>query len=246
MAISKADRVLKEIFEPLLLEQDYLKIYRNPPPSFAELKEFAQLIANDQSEESFQKFIAMHPKFLLRLSLSTDDFNIGLLAEPPISHFNTADFGILTVSQGGSRVTLIELERPSDRLFTKKLTPAKKLQTAIGQVQDWDQWIRSNKQTFVNTVLRILAALPKHPWATANGSRIFTDKKRLVQMWNGFGGQSEFELDYVIVIGRWSQLTDKEKERLIYLNRKNESINLHIRTYDNLARKAIDGPKYLW
>lgn len=246
MEKNKVNQIIKEIFEPFLLGDEFPKHVLNAPPTFNEIKEFAKLILEDESEESFQKYISKHPHFLFRLAPSTDDTNLGLLVKPPISNFNTADYGILSVSQGGCRIFLVEIERPSDNLFTNKLTPAQKLQTAIGQVHDWDQWIRNNQQAFVNTCFKLLKNSSKYPQKGKNGSFIYCDKNKLENTWNAFGGSEFCTLQYLIVIGRWSKLSEDQKKRLMYLNRNFGELNLRIRTYDNLVRKAIDGPKFLW
>jgi hypothetical protein len=62
--------------------------------------------------------------FLFRAILSSGDTICGLLIKPPIGNFFYADYAIVTVGHGGCGITLIELERLSDKLFTKKLTPA--------------------------------------------------------------------------------------------------------------------------
>lgn len=242
----RINEIIREIFDPYLLGDEMPKHILNSPVTYQQITEFASLIAEDKSEESFQSYIAQNPNFLFRLAPSTDDTGLGLIAKPPISVFNTADFGILGVSQGGARMFLIELERPSDQLFTKKLGPTQKLQGAIGQVQDWDQWIRSNRQTFFNTCFTILRNAPKHPDRTHNGTFIYTEPEDIENVWNGFGGSQYCTIEYLIVIGRWSQLSQEEQERLIYLNTQNQHLNLRIRTYDNLVRKAIDGPKFFW
>jgi hypothetical protein len=245
--MSKAiDKIIAEIFSPFLLIDDYPKLHKFKPPTFKQIEEFAKLIAQDKSEETFHQFLSRHPHFLFRLAPSTDDTTLAFISKPPISNFNTADFGLLTVSQGGCRLFLIELERPSDRLFTSKLTPAKKLQTAMGQVHDWDQWVRNNRQTFMNTMMRILKDAETSKKKHKSGTHTLCDIERLEGIWNGFGGIEHCTFEYLIVIGRWSKLTIKERERLMYLNSNTEQTNLRIRTYDNLARKVIDGPRYFW
>ena len=242
----KVDDIVREIFDPYVLGDEMPKHLLNSPVTYQQITEFASLIAENKSEESFQSYVAQNPNFLFRLAPSTDDTGLGLIAKPPISIFNTADFGILGVSQGGTRMFLIELERPSDQLFTKKLTPAQKLQGAIGQIHDWDQWIRSNRHTFFNTCFTILKNAPKYPNRTHNGTFIYEEPEHIEGLWNAFGGSDYCTIEYLIVIGRWSQLLKVEQERLIYLNTQYKHLNLRIRTYDNLVRKAIDGPRLFW
>lgn len=246
MAKSKIKQIIQEILDPMALGEDMPKHILNAPVSYKQLEDFARLIEVDKSEESFQKYLSKNPNYLFRLAPSTDVNHLGFLAKPPINNFNTADYAILSISQGGTRVFLIEIERPSDKLFTAKLSPAKKLQTAIGQIQDWDQWIRNNRQAFINTCFKLLEKSPHYPDAGPKGSFIYQDAKHLESSWNGFGGTEHCFFEYLIVIGRWSQLTKAERNKLMYLNHLNHHLNLRIRTYDNLARLAYIGPMNRW
>jgi hypothetical protein len=246
MEKEQIEKVINEIFDPFLLGDEMPAHILNSPVTYQQITEFAALIIQDKSEESFQQYLAQNPNFLFRLAPSTDDTNLGFIAKPPISNFNTADFGIFSVSQGGARIFLVEIERPSDQLFTQKLTPAQKLQIAIGQVQDWDQWIRANRQTFINTCFKILRASPKYPDKSHNGTFIYTDADNIEATWNAFGGSEYCNIEYLIVIGRWSHLSKEQKDRFMYLNTQYHNLNLRIRTYDNLVRKAIEGPKFFW
>ncbi len=248
MPATKAEiqKVLSEIFDPFVLGDEYPRKGGITPPTYREIVQIAKLIAEDESEETFQRYLAMHPNLFFRLVPSTDDSVIGFLCKPPISNFNFADFMIFTFSQGGDKVFLIEIERPSDCLFTRKLTPARKLTTALGQVDDWKQWIQQNKQTFLNTTLRLLTEAPEHSANTNGGSFKYWNNYRIENLWKGFGGNDYATLEFLILIGRWSKLTKREQERLIFFNQSHDDENLRIRTYDNFIRRAIEGPKYFW
>ena len=246
MSKKEIEQILNEIFNPLILGDEIPMHKLNQSPSYEEIKKLAELMVKDESEESFQKFLEQKPHFLFRLAPSTDDTNIGLLTKPPINNFNYADFLIFSVSQGGTRIFLVEIERPNDKLFTSKLTPAKKLQTALGQIHDWNEWIQNNKQTFLNSALHILERAPVYPKKTSTGNFAFRKKEEIQALWQGFGGQESCTFEYLIVIGRWSKLSSREQKRLMYLNRNYGKQNIRIRTYDNFIRKAIEGPKYFW
>lgn len=240
------EQILKEIFDPFIFGDELKSHVLWKSPSFKEIEDFASLILKDESEESFQKFLSQKSNFLFRQAFSTDESPLGIIAKPPLSNFNFADFAIFSVSQGGCHIQLIELERPSDKLFTKKMTPGYKLQTAIGQIYDWKEWLQSNQETFINTSFRILKDAPKFPAKPEKGTFIYCPKNRLETTWRAFGGNESCTIDYVIVLGRWSKLTEKEQKRLILLNNSYSSQWIKIRTYENFIRKAIDGPKNLW
>ena len=244
MIIDSLEEVIDEIFNPNLgiLSVDKQLV----SPTFSQLKDVAQLILDDKSEESFQQFFVDHPHFLFRSLPGSGDTTLGLIAKPPIGNFYNADFAIFTVGQGCCSISLIELERPSDNLFTNKLTPAKKLQTAIGQVDDWNEWLTNNQKSFINTGLELLKKAPVYPSKAHNGSFKTHSNKNIDNTWNAFGGYDTCYISNLIIIGRWGKLTEKERKRLLFYNKKYRSTNFQIRTYDQLIRQGYDGPKFFW
>jgi len=242
----EVQKILQEIFNPFIQAEDLKSHDLWRSPDFSDLENFALLLLEDKSEESFQKFLGDKSNFLFRQSFSTDESPLGIIAKPPLSNFNFADFAIFSVSQGGPHIHLIELERPNDRLFTKKMTPAHKLQTALGQIYDWKEWLQSNQVTFINSCFKILKDAPKYPVKKENGTFIYCDKNKLNNIWNAFGGTEFCTIDYLIVLGRWGNLDEKERSRLILYNKNNASQFIKIRTYEGFIRKALDGPRNLW
>ncbi len=246
MTKKEIEKVLQDILDPLIISDEYNFRQAIPAPTYQDIIDFIKIIIEDKSEESLQKFISKHPNFIFKLMPSTDDTILTLISKAPIGNFKVSDYVMLIVSQGGCAVYMIEIERPSDRLFTNKLTPAQKLAGALGQVNDWKEHILKNQQSFLNSLFTITQALPLIPNKTANGSFNFFGSKQIRKNWLGFGGDEYCHFEYLIVIGRWSNLTSREKEKLIFLNNNLSKEGIRVRTFDNLIRKAIDGPKYLW
>ncbi|MES1181958.1 MAG: Shedu anti-phage system protein SduA domain-containing protein, partial [Flavobacterium sp.] len=133
-----------------------------------------------------------------------------------------------------------------DRLFTGKLTPANKLQTAIGQITDWNQWVTTNRQTFVKEGLELLKKAPLFPKQTANGSFKCMPNNKIESTWNAFGGFEHCYISNLIIIGRWSKLNEKERKRLLFHNTNSQQHFFQIRTFDQLIRKGYDGPPMFW
>jgi Domain of unknown function (DUF4263) len=240
------EKILTEIFDPTIFPDEIPRSEHYKPPTFKDVQEIAQIIIDDGTEESFQKYFNKNPHFLFRAIPSSGDTICGLLIKPPIGNFFYADYAIVTVGQGGCGITLIELERPSDKLFTKKLTPAQKFQTALGQINDWNEWLVSNKQTFANTILTLLKKAPQYPKTDKNGSFKCLPNIRIENCWKGFGGYEDCYIGNLLVISRWSNLDEKEKKRLLFHNSKNRQHFFQIRTYDQLIRKGYDGPNRYW
>ena len=145
-------------------------------------------------------------------------YSLGFLTKPPISNFFNADYAIFTVGQGGCGITLIELESPSDKLFTKKTNASGKASDCTGQIDDWNQWLVENKNSFITTCLGLLKKCKKLPDISENLSFKTITNTKMNDIWNAFGGAEECFITNLVIIGRGSQLNEKERKRLIFHN----------------------------
>jgi len=210
-------------------------------PGFPDIKALAELIKTEPAEERLQQFFEERPQFLLGLFGQGDDGDIAFLTKPPVGNDFRADFGILNVGQGGCSIRLVELERSSASLFTQSGTPAKTLQSAMGQVRDWHQWITANQQTFVRDTLERAKKLPLFPNKSDNNSFRLRSPESMEESWRHFGGYDDPMISYAIVAGRWGQMSEEHRKRLVFLNRHDGHLH-KIHTYDQLARRAYDRP----
>ena len=215
-------------------------------PGYYALSSFASLLANDHSEEDLQKFLTVYPQFLMGSFGIRDDGDLALLCKPRIGIGFVADFGLLSFSQGGPRITLVEIEPSNVPLFTKAGTPARYLQHSLGQLEDWRQWIKLNKDTFVRDTLEAGRHADSYlPGQHQPHSVRFRSPENIQRLWNGFGGNDYVYLRYAIIIGRWAKLSEDHRKRLIHYNQEHQAQEIY--TYDQMARKALIRPDiYLW
>lgn len=238
-------KIIDEIFDSRLSENSHDWHKNLPPPTHKTLTEIVTLLHEKRNEEDFQRFFSKNPTFLFRAVPSYGDTNVGVITKLPIGNSFISDFAVFTIGQGGCKITLIEIEKPSDDLFTKKLTYAQKLNTAIGQVTEWSEWINLNKRTFIRDSIESLKKSPKINGFDFKGSFKTMDNESIESGWNIFHGFSEYcIISSIIVIGRWSRLKENEKKRLLFLNNPQNSPTIQIRTYDQVIRKcfAIETP----
>ncbi len=238
--------VIEEIFNPGLIPEEVPFDENLRQPSFKEITEVAELVVRNAREEDFQLFFSRHPSFLFRSAPFSHDLLLGILIKPPIGINYKADYSIFTVGQGGPAITLIEIENPNDKLFTRRLTPSSELQTALGQIDDWNQWININKSTFVRDSFELLRKCPSIPARTHNGGFKTVKNKMIDDVLNQFEGESICIISNLLVIGRWSQLTKSEKNRLVFLNNKNTNQGVKIRTFDQIIKKGFEGQPKFW
>jgi hypothetical protein len=235
--------ILADIFEPLLMKEN---IGDSPIPTFDDAVAFAKLLLTNPLEEDFQRFLVDRHHLVLRATQSGDDNTQGLLSKPPIGIFKKADFCVFRIGQGGCSIIFVEIENAIDILFNKDLTFSKKMRVARNQVDDWKQYIATSHGTVVKDLVKILKESPMYPEKSPTGSFRLREPERIEQAWNGFGGYENCYIGYYIIIGRWSKLSQEEKERLIYLNNENRANGVYIRTYEQIIRKAFDGPEFPW
>lgn len=234
-------RVLAEIFSGAGGIADLQPKLAVMSASFDDTVALAELLTRDVAEEELQQLLTQRPQILLGALGYAQNTDLAFVTKPAIGTQFCADFGLLSYDQGGCDIHLIELERASAPLFTGKDTPAQRLQSAMGQVRDWDEWIRRNQSTFVRDLIDYCKALPLYPAKHANGSFRLVEGDRLEGAWRGFGGFDHPSIRYTIVIGRWSQISDDHQKRLIYLNRHDGALQ-QIRTFDQVARRSYARP----
>lgn len=92
------------------------------------VEQFTKLLDTERLEPPIQDFIEKHPILLSRFSAKR------LFVKPNIVGRFEADFGVV---DSRNQLWLIELEKPSMKLFKKDGHPTAELMHAYGQVTDW-------------------------------------------------------------------------------------------------------------
>lgn len=155
-----------------------------------------------------------------------------VLSKFPVGIKHVSDFVVFGyrnwTNDVGIHATLIELERPTAKLFTKAGDPAAVLNHALRQVQDWKAWLGRNGDYFRRTV-RSLLAEGNDAGRTIKSTRSLSGFYRDVIV-----GALDDHVSYAftIIAGRRPQMTLAERIRL---DEMNNSLNgVRIMTYDAL------------
>ena len=128
----------------------------------------------------------------------------------------------------GIHATLIELERPTGKLFTKAGDPAAVLTHALRQVQDWKAWLARNGDYFRRTVRSLL--VEGSPTERLRSSRSLSGFYRDVII-----GALDDHVSYgfTVIAGRRQPMSLADRIRL---DEMNNSLNgIRIMTYDALV-----------
>jgi hypothetical protein len=211
---------------------------RAPAPGAGELFELCELLAAAPAERELQTFFQRNVGFLTGLFGTNDNLDLAVLFQPPIGTHHRADFCILQVSQGGALACLVEIESCHERLYTRARIPARRLNGALGQLDDWQSRIDRDPIYHAREFIEAACKLPLLGKVSAEASGVrFRREEEIRNLWYGFGGFEVPTFSYVVVMGRWSQLSADEKMRLIDFNRSNQG-HRKIYTYEQLARQA--------
>ena len=123
-------------------------------------------------------------------------------------------------------ITLVEIEKPNLRLFSKSGDPTLGLTHAIRQIQDWKRWIGSNRAYFVDELRRALEAEP--PLHENHSS---TRNHLLRYIVDGIHER------YLVVVGRRESLS--KSDRLLLGQMNHDLQGIAIVTYDVIINVLI-------
>jgi hypothetical protein len=139
-----------------------------------------------QREEDCQSFLADNKEILsvtFNKQLCIPKFRFG---NEFVSDFVLFD----EFSSLGYQVTLVEIETATARAFTKNGKYAKRLNDAIGQINDWFAWISQNEEYFLQTLnsaarksgkaSRLASALGFRNFLPPHRNRVFVDAKIVI------------------------------------------------------------------
>lgn len=231
------ERVLAEIIDAGFVKETDPRIPIRLSPKYDDLVSFAELLSHEPREEDLQKYIEAHPGFLLGMFGDADGPDVAFIAKPRVNTAYVADFAVMSTGQGGSTIHLIEIERSSEPLFTRKNTPAETFRAALGQIDDWRQWISLNTPTFTRDIVDRAKNLPHYHERGEVASFRSVSPETIEHAWRNFGGYDHTFIQYTIILGRWGLMSEPHRKRLIYRNQQPDN-HVLVYTYDEMARRA--------
>ena len=177
--------------------------------------ELRDLIDQNRPEQEYQAFLERHSRFIPREFVQNHGIHGRLvLAKLGMAKDYVSDFFYIAKSSGDTNYVLIELEKPSSRLFKANNDFHSDLYAGLNQIARWRTWFgnTANREAFVNSTLRPL------------------------QMY-GMIGNPVF-IKYVLVIGRRAEVAGNEFRRNLLASQ--EQHDFKILSYDSLL-EDIDG-----
>ena len=167
------------------------------------MRKFEDVIQSSR-EEDVQSYLSDNQNILLAA------FGDGWAVNECIPKFRfgneyVSDFVIVTGQSFSYDITLVELEPPTEQPFTKAGKFAKRLNDAIGQVNDWFAWIHENEDYFRKSLSKAMK--------NSYGARQIEKPHRNERL--GFPDENRHRnfVSAKIVIGRREMLTEEDNKR---------------------------------
>lgn len=179
------------------------------------LKDFQKILdSEDSTEQTFQDYLEQHtalfhPPFELNHSVHLSL----LLSKFKLDTSLTTDFVYLTKSSAFWWVVLVELEHPRKRLFNKSALPSADLTAAIGQVNDWRNYIERNPSAI---------------------------EKKTAPLRKPLGG-NKIKFKYALVIGRTQEIQADQRKLDAFEGLQRD--DFRVLTYDSLVSAFQFRPK---
>ena len=182
---------------------------------------------DDHREETIQNFLSHHPAVLLSTFGHPWAVN-ECIPKMKLGIEYVTDFVIVTGQSYSYDITLIELEPPLAKPFTSSGKYARRLNDAMGQLNDWFSWIEMNRAYFLNTVSKSMKSL----YGASQVGRVIN-------------GNDQIFFSSKIVIGRRAMLSEADNLRrsAVYASTNKK---IEIVPYDRLldvAKRGSAGPR---
>lgn len=173
--------------------------------------EFSRLLNRGEPEGTYQQFLERNPRLIPREFIQNHGLHLGLvLRKLSLARDYDTDFFYLAKSSQDWNCVLVEIEKPSSRLFkagtSKEHTDFLR---AIGQIQRWRAWFsnRSNFEGFVKGTLQMIRV-------------------------PGWMAENPCFIKYVLVIGRRDECERNSRRRELIASYERD--DFHILSFDSL------------
>jgi len=196
------------------------------------MTQLADALSVQDCEGPISSFLKLHP---LILSHTVKGFAFSRLVSPEF-RFGTdfrADFVLLGPYSGGCDIHFVELEPPGAALFTKRGRPAKRLNEALSQVNDWKRYIEKHRDA-------VLHELSKHVQKHELVFDYHESEPTCNGGWHLYHPEIWLHWHYSIIIGRRSELSMREQGLKASFSNTN---GVEIITYDRLLDAAREMDK---
>lgn len=195
-------------------------------------EDLQEALANAKSEREIAAFLNKDLYWLRWLNEYSWNFVI-TKAEFSIGTEYRADYIVLSACSGCWNCVLIEMQSPTDPIFTKKGEASKQLREAQRQLQDWMDYIHFNEFAFRKQLSKLVDGV------SAKCSRVDVHQRADTEI---LDQRTYINYKYKVLIGRRSFLSIENNKRRNYFE------DIEIVTFDRLLDFAqrCDNPDMLF
>ena len=165
------------------------------------IKDFEILLETSHKEEEIQKFLENNP-ILIQPCYQ-------IIPKQKLGEDFVTDFVLVNVLDQGVIYTLVEIEKPSMRVLTKKGEFSAEFKHAEKQILDWKIWVQDS-QDYLQRKLKDFRD-PKYLIIGGRSKNLSKDEKRRIRVWNAGHEDIEF-LTYDDILERAKELLKSLKE----------------------------------
>jgi hypothetical protein len=187
-------------------------------------KDFKNLLERTKGERDAHSWLEANPD-VVPGGIGTVGSGMYVASEFQLGSRYRVDFITLVPFSGGWEIHFVELEAVDARLYTSKKTPSASLARGLTQVEEWDGYFKQN----MPQVLRDLSDFMTNN-NLRSGNVIKEGIPRDNTGWHLFDPRACLVINYHVVIGRRSAVSDEERERVKSKVGMNQ--NVRIRSYD--------------
>lgn len=189
-----------------------------------------RFLDGSRGEREAVQYLRKYPDLVSWTFCRTGGHSRFLLCEFPLGSSYRADFVALVSYSGAWEAHYVELEPVDDPVFTKKGLQSQRLATAVRQVNDWQQHLRTRASEVRQDLVRwigerdLLGHFPGHP--LSNQSRNYLSDMNTVL----------FE-HFHIVIGRSSKMSEAT---IRHLGKFSGGAGVDVVTYDRFVQVVAE------
>ena len=107
------------------------------------IEEFKDVLGSSKFEDRLQEFLGRHPEMVPRSPVG--GLTCGwVIPKQKFGDLYETDFLSVRLDTPGLNWMMIELQRPTDSLYTKAGRTTEQLDEGYRQIRQWDEWLQSN------------------------------------------------------------------------------------------------------
>ena len=165
------------------------------------IKDFERLLEISHKEEEIQKFLKKNPILIQPCNQ--------IIPKQKLGEDFVTDFVLVNILDQGVIYTLVEIEKPSMRVLTKKGEFSAEFKHAERQILDWKIWIQNN-QDYLQRKLKDFRN-PKYLIIGGRSKNLSENEKRRIRIWNDSHKDIKF-LTYDDILERAKELLKSLRE----------------------------------